>query len=173
MKSASASAIAFKLALDRLVASSLRLLEHCNQHHDDDRHDRRAGSQPRVRETSQKAQSEPNQHGSDANDEEGPAADRMHGHRGDLVESSSLSADLARRELPEALPFGAPGPRPRATCTRRSPTEPRARAGHVARTAARRGLVRAQWGTSRVRLARWQQRWLTWRSGRGRPPLAG
>ena len=32
-----------QLALDRLVASSLGVLKHGNQHHDHDRHDRRPG----------------------------------------------------------------------------------------------------------------------------------
>jgi hypothetical protein len=51
--------------LNRLLAPSLRVLEHCNQHHDHDRHDRRAGSEPDPRETTRDPQREPDQHAGD------------------------------------------------------------------------------------------------------------
>jgi hypothetical protein len=87
-----------QLALKRLVAPPLRVLKHCHQHHDDDRHGRRAGSQPRVRETSDDPQRDPGQDTGKASGKERPSTHGMHGGRGHLVESLSLAIDLAWRE---------------------------------------------------------------------------
>ncbi len=84
-----------QLALDRLIAPPLCVLEHRNEHDDDDRHGRRTRSQPGVREAAQYAEREPQQHTGDATDEEGPPADGVHGRRGDFVESAPFSLDLA------------------------------------------------------------------------------
>jgi hypothetical protein len=89
-----------QLALDRLVASSLRVLKHGNQYHDHDRHDRRPGSQPGRRETRQDSEREPDHYTGDATKKEGPATHGVRGRRGDLVESRSLPIDLTGRKRP-------------------------------------------------------------------------
>jgi hypothetical protein len=89
-----------QLALNRLVAPPLGVLKHCNQHHDDDRHDRRAGSQPGVRETSDDSEREPGQDTGNTSDKERPPTHGMHGCRSHFVESPSVTVDLAWRECP-------------------------------------------------------------------------
>jgi hypothetical protein len=91
-----------QLALDRLVASSLGVLKHGNQHHDHDRHERRPGSQPRRREPRQDSEREPDHYTSNTTDKERPSTHGMHGCRGHLVESPSLAVDLAWRERPSS-----------------------------------------------------------------------
>jgi Histidine kinase-like ATPase domain len=100
-----------QLALNRLVAPPLGVLKHCNQHHDDDRHDRRAGSQPSVREPSDDPQRKPGQDTGNTSNKERPPIHGMHGYRSHFVESPSVTVDLAWRECPRPAPLLLSAPR--------------------------------------------------------------
>jgi hypothetical protein len=86
-----------QFALDGLVAAPLGVLEHGNQHNDDDRHDRRTGSKPCFRETGQHPKHNPDEQTRDAGDEERSTAYGMCRYSCNLVEARSLPVYRAWR----------------------------------------------------------------------------